>query len=305
VDLDEVPGAVRALADEGRVDEALDLIGSLSVAWQDGGRIDEGREITESTLSAVGPVEGAAAGRAWLVLGELAFRQGDQETARSASQRAASLAGRAGDHRTQCRALVNLARTEFRDANAEGIAEYAHAALRIADEQSDDSLRTGPMHMLGWAAYTAGDLATAVTRFEDNAALYQRVGNTIGEASEYANIADLAMESGDLDRARPALRRAFDVPGAAESSYLAPSLVRSAGVLCGLAGDAECAARLLLGADAVYARLGLLPDPGDDVSPRVLATALETVGAERERHLRSEAVDVDLASLVAVARDAL
>lgn len=277
--VDEVPDAAHALLAAGKPDEAAALLGSLSAFWQTEGMIDRGRAVTKEVLAAAGNLANDPSwGRAHLVLGELAFRQGDQVQAESATRRARDAAVAAGDTWLEADAETNLARIAFRDGDADGIRRHAVRVEQLAEGRL--RLRTKAEHMLGWAAHTAGDHAAAVAHFETNADLYRELGDTLGEAMELANLADLAMEVDADESAASYLARALTTPGIAEDRYLAPSLVRSAGVLAARRGDDRTGLELVAGADAMYAAAGLEPDPGDELTDATLTAARERLGEE-------------------------
>jgi tetratricopeptide (TPR) repeat protein len=275
----DIQPAIDSLLQSNDPDDALDLAGALSVFWQDIGRVDEGRRITEGLLTLLHehPLTRALA-RAHLVLGELAFRQGDQDVATAATSTAGVLAGELRDEWIIGRAELNLARVAFRDSDAPRILEHARRVLEIAGDSS--RLRGGGIHMLAWAEYTAGNLRAAIKHFEDNVALYRESGDRIGEASELANLGDLAVESGNLDAAAGYLGQAFAVPGVKANRYLAPSLIRSVGVLAVLQGRHDLGLDLIAASERHYEDFGLVADPGDDLTPRVRQTAVEALGAE-------------------------
>lgn len=300
----DIQPAVTALLAGGDGESALDLVGALSAFWQNIGEIDSGRELTTSVLDAVGAhqrTRGPA--RAQLALGELAFRQGDQPSALAATSAAREIAEDLADGWIVGRAEINLARIAFRDKDAVRIFEHAGRAL----ERSEDNLRlrSSAIHMLGWAEYTAGNVAAALAYFQENAALHERMGNRIGQAVELANIAGLAMEAGDLDRAASGLRAAFDQPGATSSRYLAPSLIHSVGILAGLRGNHERAVYLTTGADCMYQQFGLIADPGDDLTQRVRDEAVGLIGAQRTREIDATVAGWSLETVVELARTEL
>lgn len=281
---DDIAAAADALLADHRPDEALDLVGALSVFWQDVGRVDEGRRLAASVLERTAAAASRPRARALLALGQLAFRQGDQDVAAEATRVAAQLARLCGDTLIEGRAELNLARVAFRDGAAERIFEHATRVRSLAGDNL--RLQTGAIHMLGWAEYTAGDIAAAMTRFDENVRLLRAAGNRLDCASELANLGDLAAEAGDLDAGARYLRDALDVPGVDRSSYLAPSLVRSAAVLAAQRGRPEAALALFAAADRFYEEFGLIADPGDEVSPEVLdaaRAALDGAGAQRAR----------------------
>jgi tetratricopeptide (TPR) repeat protein len=275
----DIQPAIDSLLESNNPDDALDLAGALSVFWQDIGRVDEGRRITEGLLTLLHEhPRTRALARAHLVLGELAFRQGDQGVATAATSTAGVLAGKLRDEWIIGRAELNLARVAFRDGDAPRIFEHAQRVLEIAGDSS--RLRSGGVHMLAWAEYTAGNLRAAVKHFEENVALYRESGDRIGEASELANLGDLAVESGDLDAAAGYLSQAFAVGGVPANRYLAPSLIRSVGVLAVLQGRHDLGLDLIAASERHYEDFGLVADPGDDLTPKVRQTAVEASGVE-------------------------
>lgn len=268
-----LPAAVDALLAAGDEDAAFRLVASLRVFAQDSGRIEETRALADDVLERAGASSRSRAlAGVQLVRGELAFRQGDQAAATEATRAACRLAARAGDRLTQARAELNLARIAFRDGAAERIAAHADAAARLAD---DPRIQTGAVHMLGWAAYTAGDVEGAVARFEENARTYEKRGDRVGLAAELANVGDLALEQGDTPRARTRLAEALAVGVETDSRYLIPSLLASAATLAGETGRYAEALALAAAAEAQYEQAGLTPDPGGgfDAGLRAVATA--------------------------------
>jgi tetratricopeptide (TPR) repeat protein len=155
-----------------------------------------------------------------LTLGELAFREGDQQVALDATETALGLARVAGDEEAERRAEMNLARVSFRDGDADGIRRHAERMLELAG--ADPAARMGAVHMLGWAEHTAGDVEAAVQHFEDNAITARTVGNRLTEGSELLNLASLSIGLGDMERAAPYLRDGIDAAQDLGRSYLLP-----------------------------------------------------------------------------------
>lgn len=302
--LDSISGSLDALCAAGAYSDVLDLVGCLSSFWQRLGMVERGRGVTEHALRSVpAGLESLELARATLTLGELAFRQGDQRTALDATTRARDIAQTLGDGWTHGRAELNLARIAFRDGDAPRISEHAGRVLALAAEHP--RLRTAGTHMQAWAEYTAGNTGTALTLFEENAASYRAAGNAAGEASELANIATLALEAGDVDRAAERLRDVFGVPAATESAYLLPALVGLVGTLAGLRGDAASSVRLMAASQCLYDRSGLTPDPGGASSSRVFDEAKSAVGAGDAQALVSQAEAMAVPDIIGVARDVL
>lgn len=241
-------------------DTALRLSAVLSGFWQDAGRVDDGRRLTAAAIDAASAAPTSALARSLLVLAELAFRQGDQAHAEAACHRAIEVGRAAQDNGAIALAHVNLARVAFRSGDAAQIEAHATEALRVAP--GDIPGRRGALHMLGWAAYTAGDPALARSRFEESLAYRRELGDPFSIAVEVANIGDLAIEAGDLSDGARRLAEALRIGVDLGSPYLVLNLLPSIAAIAGHLGRDADAASLIGAADAVARSSGLLPDPG-------------------------------------------
>jgi tetratricopeptide (TPR) repeat protein len=285
---DEVVDAMEYLL-EHEPDSALRLSAVLSGFWQDAARVDDGRRCTAAAIDAASAAPTKALARSLLVLAELAFRQGDQDDAEAACFRAIEVARAAQDDGTIALAHVNLARVAFRRGDAAAIEGHATEALRGAAD--DVNAWRGALHMLGWAAYTAGDLPLARSRFEESLAYRRQLGDPFSIAVEVANIGDLAIEAGDLGDGSRRLAEALRIGADLGSAYLVLNLLPSIAAIAGHLGRDADAARLMGAADAVSRSSGLLPDPGawqpvlDEVEARLgdSFTTLRTEGAACEQ----------------------
>ena len=298
---DEVPVAVDVLTAAGDGAAALALVGSLGRYAQSSGRVDEVRALLERTLARSDDAPGEAArAPALLALGELAFRQGDEATASEATEAALAAARQGRDERLQARSEMNLARIAFRAGDAPRICEHAERMLALGGD--DPGLRAGAVHMLGWAAYVAGDVPGAIDRFEANVENYRDAGHLEGVASELANVGDLALESGDFGRAAGSLAAALELAAARRSRYLLPSLLASVAMLAGSNGRFPECLQLAAAADAQYEASGLVPDPGGGVDDELRARALDAVGEPEAARLALLGRAASLEEAVALAR---
>lgn len=256
---DEVVAAAERLT---RTDPAtaLRLCAALSLFWQDAGRVDEGRRLTERAISAVPAEPSATLAAAHLAASELAFRQGDQDAARDLANRAIEIGGAAGNARAVGLAHVNLARVAYRNGDAAEIDRFSRAALDAAAD--DRFVRRSALHMLAWAAHTAGDIDLARTRFEDSLAFRAELGDRFGVAVEASNLADLDVEAGNVAAGAQRLADALDVAREIGSQYLVLNLLPSIATAALARGKAEAAGRLIGATDAMSAATGLIPDPG-------------------------------------------
>ncbi len=239
---------------------ALRLAGSSSMFWQDAGLVDEGRRVVDLAISAASAEPIPALGRSLLTASTLAFRQGDQATAESRAMQAIGVASQVGDRSTAAIAHANLARIAFRNGDAPEIERHARRALEVA---GDDAMgRRGALHMLAWAAHTAGDLPEARRRFEASLDFRRTLGDRFAIAVELSNLGDLSATEGDLLSAAEQLAEALTIGHELGSRYLAVNLLPSFAGLATSAGDDEAGVRLVGAADATARSSGLVADPG-------------------------------------------
>jgi len=198
-------------------------------------------------------------------------------------------------------AHTNLARIALRDGDAGAIERHAQAGIEASGE--DLYARSRAVHMLAWAAHTAGDLARARALFVDSLELRRRLGDRLGQAVELSNLGDLARGAGEAGAAGELLLGALEIAAELDSRYLLPGLLASLAVLAGERGDLERAARLLGASQASYEAAGLVPDPVDADDPdRMQAAARDRLGADRFARLWEEGRHLSLDRAVAQAR---
>lgn len=297
---DEFDGAVRLFIDVGDPEAALRLVTALRFFWQNKGRVDQGRSLTDLALREA-PSDAVSRAGALLAAGELAFRQGDQDAARRLITESADVARRRGDRRTAGLALVNQARIAFREGNAGEIERYSREALDVAPD--DPIVSRGSLHMQAWAAHTFGDLPRAVGLFQESLALRREMGDPLGVAVELGNLGDVALEQGDLDAASDYLDESLRLAREIDSKYMLLAGLLSAVKLAGRRGDLAAAVRLLSGTRAGYRQAGLIPDPSSEGGiDEILTDARITLGpafaraeAEGASMTVDEAVDEVLA----------
>lgn len=286
---DIAPAIEWALAND--LPRAVRLVASLAGYWQDAGRVDEGRRATEQVVgvanrrAATDRQIAAHIARALLAASELAFRQGDQEQATKRARDTIRGAMLIEDHVTTAMAHNNLARVAYRDGDANLIEKHARKALELA---GDDSLaRRGALHMLAWAAHTAGDLDEAERRFEESLRYRREVGDRLSVASEIANLGDLALERGKLPRAAQLLGEALALSRASDSRYMLVNTLPSLASLAVRGGLISDAARLFGAGDAAARRSGLKRDP-NHLADKDRARARDTIGRTRFDELARE-----------------
>ena len=300
---DSLGDAIETLRRIGDGDAALAMAGDLSVFWQDAGLVDTGRALTEATLTEV-TEQGAPRARAALAASELAFRQGDQSATSRWAGEAIALANANGAPVIAGRAHINLARMRFRDGDADGIATHVAAAEAIAGD--DPSVRRGILHMRAWEAYVRGDLDEARRRFSISKEHAEAEGDRFTAASEGANVADLALEAGDVAASIGPLADALAVATELGSRYLTLSLVASIARCALLTGRTDEALTLVTALDAAYRDAGLIGDPTEEDDRRAVADdAARVLGDERAEASRVRAATMTYDDMVGVAAGVL
>jgi tetratricopeptide (TPR) repeat protein len=275
---DKIVPAIEYLI-EGDRPAALRLVGALATYWQDAGRVDEGRALTERAIRGSDPAGNRdvlrSIPRALLAASDLAFRQGDQEQATKRAKDCIRAAVLIDDYVTASLAHSNLARVAYRAGDAAEIERQSRKALDLA---GDDTLANrAALHMLAWAAHTAGDLDEAERRFEASLDYRRRFAGRLSVAVEIANLGDLAAERGDLPRAAQLLAEVIEISHELDSKYMLVNSFPACASLCVRAGIADDGARLFGAADAIANASGLVPDP-NTVADEARASARELVG---------------------------
>lgn len=289
--------AVRALLTEGRTADAMTVVIGAGDLWLETGVVADGYALAEAALKAeAAGVDPGLRARTMLTAGELVFRSGNRAEAARWSEAAAHAAEQAGDVRTAGLADVNLARVAFSEGDADAIEAHARRAM---DRAPDDLLvRRGALHMLGWAAYTAGDRSAAIERFERSMEMRATLGDEMGVAVELANLGDMATEMGDTASAADYLRRSTEVSRRRNDLYMLTALLGSAGVLAVAAERWDEGLVLLAACTAAYAATTLVPDPSTrQVIDEASARAKANLDADRARRAeaRGSAMSLDAA----------
>ncbi|MEO8571099.1 MAG: hypothetical protein ABI553_05300 [Chloroflexota bacterium] len=242
------------------LDAALRLAGVTSLLWQDAGLVDVGRNAVERAIAVVGDEPLAALARAVLTAADLAFRQGDQAAAVDRAERAIRIAESVGDRSIASLAHTDLARVALRAGAAADIERHAREALVLA---SDDPLgRRGALHMLAWAAHTAGDMPEARRRFAASLALRRTLEDRFSISVELSNLGDLSAAAGDRAAGARAMTEALVIAQELQSRYLIVNLLPSFATLALDEDRLSDAVRLLGASDRAAESAGLLADPG-------------------------------------------
>ena len=292
---DELNAAIEELVRRGEPEPALESERALVDFWMRKGHLDEGRRHLDRLLAAGDPPSNLrAAGLSGA--GVLAFRQGDDETARRLFEESAELARSSGDDAVLASALGGLSRVALRAGDPAQTRELALGALDLV---SGEGAEYSPRHMLAAAARGEGDYARAEELYGETLALTRRLGLRAAEAGELLNLGYVALHLGNTDLAIERFRESLEIGAELEDDYLLPYFVLGAASSALLRGDHGEAARLLAAAKAAFDRTGAAIDPGSaEEYEEVLTKARADLGndfedawAEGSRLTLAEAVD--------------
>ncbi len=259
---DDDLAALDQLVAKDEQEQALQLATLLWRFWMDSGRLEQGRRHLNGLLDTAVDAPHALRARALYGAGTLAFRQGDNEAARSLHEQSLACAREAGDAVADATARCGLARCGLRDGDLDAAREHARDAERIYRDLGDEAALDAPLHLLAYADYVAGDDDRARAGFEQTLALNRRLGNGRNVARELTNLGSVETRAGNLDRAQALCEEAMQIAAETGSAYLIPYCVVNLGGVACARGDYERAARLLAAGKAMFDAAGAAIDPG-------------------------------------------
>jgi tetratricopeptide (TPR) repeat protein len=262
--LGDLQGAAAWFLEHGEPARALRLAAALTAFWRDTGRLEEGRRWMQSVLA--GPaaeVPSAARATALCGLATLAFKQGDQETARIQNEEALHIARAADDWPAQILALVGLARVALRDGDAVAGREHAERARTLARDMRNREAESSPLHLLAAAARVAGELRRAQELYDESVALARELKDDAIVAVELLNLGHVERQLGNHDRSEHLFRESLRLSLAHGSARLIPDCLVGLGCTAAVRGDLHRAARLLAAGQAALEAAGAVLDPDD------------------------------------------
>ena len=241
----------------------LELALSLSDYWHLRGQWAEGRVWLERLLAAVRDPTPTLRCRALSSLSGLAFRLGDNETARERANDALAIARGLGDAQLIVGALTRLARVGLRDNNPRQTIALSREAMALADAAGDEELSLSPLHCLAEATRMAGDYEEARELYRRSLDLNRKRGDDMVIGTETSNLAAVELRFGNVDAAVRLWRESLALAHRTENRYLLPYPVAGLGEAAAARRDWDRAARLLGAASGLFKASGAAIDPAD------------------------------------------
>jgi tetratricopeptide (TPR) repeat protein len=262
----------------------LELALALPDYWHLRGQWGEGRRWLEQLLAAVRDPTPALRCRALSSLSGLAFRLGDNETARDRANDALAIARGLGDARLIVGALTRLARVGLRDNNPQQTIAWSREAMALAEAAGDEELSLPPLHCLAEATRMAGDYEGARELYRRSLDLNRQRGDDMVIGTETSNLAAVELRFGNFDAAVRLWREALALAHRTENRYLMPYPVAGLGEAAAAQRDWDRAARLLGAASGLFKASGAAIDPADvPAYDKAVAAARAALAASFER----------------------
>ncbi len=235
--LPDIRVALRWALDHGQAELAGAAASALRRMWRTQGLHREGLLWTHQVLAQPSLPSGPSTIEARLTAGFLAYSVDDYDEARSQLGRAAEGAEEMDDQPRLVMALATLALVHSNDHEPETGRQLGQRALDIARHIDQDE----PLHQAlssgAYLAYVAGDRASAAGLMGEDLALSRRRGDTISVVTALTNLAHLAVNDVDLDRARAHLDEALAIADGLGSRTALRDAQQARGRVALLSGD--------------------------------------------------------------------
>lgn len=207
----------------------------------------------------------------------LRLRQSRWTDARALSEEAIALIDGNTPDDTAKRVLADALRYhDIAASELEGDAGMVHLsrALSLYDETHDELSKSKVLNLLGIRAYYRGDWTTAAALYDQARAAHEAAGNVVGAAIESANAAEVLIDQGRVDEARPLVSEALRVFEASGNPYLVAFTTGFAGRIAQQTGDAVAARAAFRAAVDGFERLDEM-DAALDARVRLLEATLD------------------------------
>jgi len=268
-DRDNLRAALQRLADDGRIEAALEMAAALWRFWQIHGNLAEGRATLEDLLTrpdAAPPT--VARSRALSALGGLQYWQSDMEAAGRAYAEGLAIQRSLDDPAGLVEALYNAGFV----AAVAGDHASAHVmyqeSLEIATRIGDRTWMLRLREALAFLMFHMGDYASARVLQEANVQAFRETGEAFRVAVGSGFLSYLEAREGRVDVARAMQHEAMRTFRALGDVHSIVRILMMAAASAVIAGELQTAAQLSGAADAMREPLG------------AMATPIQTLGLE-------------------------
>jgi predicted ATPase/DNA-binding XRE family transcriptional regulator len=245
-------------------EEGLRLTGALGPFWFVRGYITEGRRWLDAALAAAeGLPPGPALAEALAAAGQLAFMQGDHETAITMHNRRLPIHRQVADKRGLAETLSHLAMAMMLSDDYQQAEALVEESLSLYREMDDLYGIAVSLNSMGTQARSRREYARAIALFEESLALFEQIGNQYESIHPISSLGQVAYEQGDYARAKEffwcALNTAYELGYTRGIAFTLSRVARTAAAQ----GELERAATLSGAADALYNATSITQSPLD------------------------------------------
>ena len=243
----------------GRSDVALRLAGATADAWVRLARVVEGRRWLRAALDAADPSDPALEeARMSALFGEsvLAVQQADWPVAAARARERLAIAERLGDERHVAQSLLALGRASLGLGDAAAAARDLERTRAWAGDQGDSFLLAMSTFNLAYVALDAGEFDRARALMYEALEGFSATGDRLGIARVHAGFAAAAVHAGAFDQAIEPLHRSLELCRELDARETAAWPLELLGCARAVA-DPSTAARFLGAAETMRRGLGL------------------------------------------------
>ena len=263
------------LRDAARPERPLRMAQALYRFWYISGAVSEGRRWLRSALD-FAPPDAAERPRALTALGNLAYGEGDLETAERYYKECREIYAAAGDKRGAAVTLGNLANLKQRIGDFEEARALTLQSLQLFKELEDARGQALALGNLALACRGANDMEAALAFGEQSIAQFRLIGDQQNLMTGLANTSTSALSLGRQERCAALLRESLDLCLKLSARRSLALILTCTADLCLSRKDYEAAIQLLAAAGAMFNRLE------STFSPRTRQAQAREIDALRE-----------------------
>jgi predicted ATPase/class 3 adenylate cyclase len=198
--------ALSWLLEVGEAELALRIGAALSLFWRIRGHLSEGRRWLSEGLSGGDAAPAGVRARAMLVLGELAWKQGDYPQGEEKLEASLALCREAGDRRGEAQALNSLGFIASERNDLERAEKLLEESLALGRKAGMPVVINSALNSLAALAVYRNDYARATVLLEEGLGIARAAGDVRGIAIHTTSLGATAVVTGEFERAEVLLK---------------------------------------------------------------------------------------------------
>ena len=298
---DNLRSAMRWLL-ERDAESGLRLACAARPFWERRGYLTEGRTWLEGALKSGSGAKAQLRAKALTGVGQLAWQQGDLETAHKSYEEALRLSQEAEDRRLVAMSGRGLGTVAFIQGNLAAARPLLEEALVVCREINDTRGVATTLTTLGELARSEGKFGAARALYEESVSLHRQSGNQYGECANLLNLGAMACLEEDLEAAYACHREAMEIARKLSDKVQVAYSLNGFGALLVMRGEMERAASLFGAAAQLHESLDYELEPQDrDFRNRYESEARAALGDELYTATEAEGRSLLMKEAIAIA----